>query len=151
MQDWVFRMGLKPTNHPQTTHKPQMPPHFLHIIGGVPSELMLILDVPYWYFLFLFRDNGISIRISTYQIYAEIFMFLTMLIFLPIEKTPFWSRIVGCIGSIGIYVIQPIFYLNGDKNFRTRVLDQGIWKALKKELFQNNAEIQPAIWFFKYF
>ena len=50
-----------------------------------------------------------------------------------------------------IYVMQPIFYLNGDKNFRTRVLEQGVWTALKKELFQNNAEIQPVNWFFKYF
>ena len=70
-------------------------------------------------------------------------MFLTMLIFILIEKTLFWSRIVHCFTSVVIYVIQPIFYLNGDKNFRTRVLEQGIWKALKKELFQSNAEIQP--------
>jgi hypothetical protein len=42
-----------------------------------------------------------------------------------------------------IYVIHPIFYLFGDINFRRRVLNQGIWKALKKELFPNNSEIQP--------
>ena len=72
-------------------------------------------------------------------------MFLTLLIFIPIEKTPFWIRIVSCFNHVVIYVIQPIFYLNGDKNFRTRALDQGIWKALKKELFQNNTEIQPVI------
>ena len=70
-------------------------------------------------------------------------MFLIVLIFLPIEKTPFWIRIVNCMASLLIYVVQPIFYLNGDKSFRTRVLEQGIWKALKKELFQNNTEIQP--------
>ena len=70
-------------------------------------------------------------------------MFLIMLIFLWIEKTLFGIRVFNCIASVVIYVIQPIFYLNGDKNFRTRVLEQGIWKALKKELFQSNAEIQP--------
>ena len=70
-------------------------------------------------------------------------MFLIMLIYILIEKTPFWARIVHCFTIVVIYVIQPMFYLNGDKNFRTRVLEQGIWKALKKELFQSNAEIQP--------
>ena len=71
------------------------------------------------------------------------FMFLTVLIFIAIEKTPFWARIFGFIGSTMSYVIQPIFYLFGDVNFRARVLNQGIWKALKKELFPNNAKIQP--------
>ena len=87
-------------------------------------------------------------------------MFLIMLIFILsriynllhlTEKTPFLARIVQCFTIVMIYVIQPIFYLNGDKNFRTRVLEQGIWKALKKELFQSNAEIQSVHWFFKYF
>ena len=79
-------------------------------------------------------------------------MFLIMLIFILsriynslhlTEKTPFLARIVQCFTIVMIYVIQPIFYLNGDKNFRTKVFEQGIWKALKKKLFQNNAEIQP--------
>ena len=38
-----------------------------------------------------------------------------------------------------MFVILPLFYLNGDANFR--VLHQGLWKALKKELFQTNREI----------
>ena len=66
-----------------------------------------------------------------------------MLIFVQVEKTLFWTRIFGSINLAVTNVIQPIFYLNGDKNFRTRVLNQGIWKAMKKELFQNNAGIQP--------
>ena len=94
-------------------------------------------------FVFLFRDNGITIQISIYQIYSEIFMFLTVLIFIAIEKTLFWARIFSFISSTMIYVIHPIFYLFGDKNFRKRVLNQGIWRALKKELFPNNSEIQP--------
>ena len=40
-----------------------------------------------------------------------------------------------------MFVILPLFYLNGDANFRNRVLHQGLWKALKKELFQTNREI----------
>ena len=70
-------------------------------------------------------------------------MFLTVLIFIAIEKTLFWARIFSFISSTMIYVVHPIFYLFGDRNFRTRVLNQGIWKALKKELFPNNSEIQP--------
>ena len=82
-------------------------------------------------------------QISMYQIYCELVLFLTVLIFIAIEKTLFWARIFSFISSTMIYVIHPIFYLFGDKNFRKRVLNQGIWKALKKELFQNNSEIQP--------
>ena len=98
-------------------------------------------------FVFLFRDNGITIQISIYQIYSEIFMFLILLIFIPITKfgpkTENWTRIFGIFTSIMCFVIRPIFLLFGDVNFRKRVLDQGIWKALEKELFSNNAEIQP--------
>ena len=65
-------------------------------------------------------------------------MFLTVLIFIAIEKTPFSARIFGFIGSTIVYVIQPIFYLFGDINFRNRVSNQGIWKAMKKELFESN-------------
>ena len=85
-----------------------------------------------------FRDNGITMQISIYQIYCEIFLFLTVLIFIVVEKTTFWARIFGFIGSTMVYVIQPIFYLFGDINFRNRVSNQGIWKAMKKELFENN-------------
>ena len=87
----------------------------------------------------LFRDNGITIQVSIYQIYCELFMFLTFLVFVAIEKTPFWARIFGFIGTTMFYVIQPIFYLFGDINFRNRVLNQGIWTAMKKELFENNS------------
>ena len=77
-------------------------------------------------------------QISIYQIYCEIFLFLTVLIFIVVEKTTFWARIFGFIGSTMVYVIQPIFYLFGDISFRNRVSNQGIWKAMKKELFENN-------------
>ena len=74
-------------------------------------------------------------------------MFLILLIFIPMTKfgpkTENWTRIFGIFTSIMCFVIRPIFLLFGDVNFRRRVLDQGIWKALKKELFSNNAEIQP--------
>ena len=80
-------------------------------------------------------------------------MFLILLIFIPITifgpKTENWTRIFGIFTSIMCFVIRPIFLLFGDVNFRRRVLDQGIWKALKKELFSNNAEIQPVNWFFE--
>ena len=74
-------------------------------------------------------------------------MFLILLIFIPITifglKTENLTRIFGIFTGIMCFVISPIFLLFGDVNFRRRVLDQGIWKALKKELFSNNAEIQP--------
>jgi hypothetical protein len=45
------------------------------------------------------------------------------------------------ISTFAIFVISPLFYLNGDANFRNRVLHQGMWKALKQELFQTNTTI----------
>ena len=81
-------------------------------------------------------------------------MFLILLIFIPITifglKTENLTRIFGIFTSIMCFVISPIFLLYGDINFRKRTSDQGIWKALKKELFSNNTEIQPVNWFFKF-
>ena len=45
------------------------------------------------------------------------------------------TRVVEIFNAFVIFVIQPLFYLNGDCNFRNRVLHQGLWKALKTELF----------------
>ena len=93
----------------------------------------------------IFRDNGITIQIMTYQVYTELILFLTILIFflLPIEKNLVVAQIVGILFSFAVFVIHPLFYLNGDVNFRNRVQNQGLWRALKKELFQTNSQIQP--------
>ena len=81
----------------------------------------------------------------SYQVYTELILFLTILIFflLPIEKNMVFAQIVGVLFTFGVFVVQPLFYLNGDVNFRNRVQNQGLWRALKKELFQTNSQIQP--------
>ena len=43
-----------------------------------------------------------------------------------------------------ILVIQPLFFLNGDVNFRKKVLNHGMFSALKEELFIK------VIWIFVY-
>ena len=71
----------------------------------------------------------------TYQLYIELILFLALLLFgilLP------FSKIAGILSTFLIFVVQPLFYLNGDVNFRNRVQNQGLWKALKRELFQMN-------------
>jgi hypothetical protein len=71
----------------------------------------------------------------TYQLYIELIIFLALLLFgilLP------FSKIDGILSTFLIFVVQPLFYLNGDVNFRNRVQNQGLWKALKKELYQMN-------------
>ena len=94
-------------------------------------------------FLFLFfRDNGITVQILKYQLYCEGFLTL-LLLFVPIENDVWISRINRCLYSFAALVIQPLFYLNGDANFRNRVLQHGLWRALKQELFQMNTQIQP--------
>ena len=78
--------------------------------------------------------------------YTELILFLGFLIagLLPsIIKNMIVMKIVGVVTTFAIFVVQPLFYLNGDANFRNRVQNQGLWKALKKELFQTNSQIQP--------
>ena len=52
-------------------------------------------------------------------------------------------RYPGILYNFFIFVIQPLFYLNGDVNFRNRVLQQGLLRALYQELFPRNNQIQP--------
>ena len=77
--------------------------------------------------------------------YTELFLFLGLLIFglIPFEKNMVVLEIVKVLSNFAFFVVQPLFYLNGDVNFRNRVQNQGLWKALKKELFQTNSHIQP--------
>ena len=81
----------------------------------------------------------------SYQVYTELFLFLGLLIFglIPFEKNMVVLEIVKVLSNFAFFVVQPLFYLNGDVNFRNRVQNQGLWKALKKELFQTNSQIQP--------
>ena len=87
---------------------------------------------------FLFRDNGISIQLMKYQMFTEIFVF-TLLIFihvvLPVGKDILMVRIIGMVNVFMAFVVQPLFYLSGDVNFRNRVLHKGLWLAIKTELF----------------
>ena len=73
----------------------------------------------------------------SYQVYTELILFLGLLMFglLPIKKNIVVLEIVRGLSNFAIFVVQPLFYLNGDANFRNRVQNQGLWKALKKELF----------------
>ena len=72
--------------------------------------------------------------------YTELILFLGLLMFglLPIKKNMVVLEIVRGLSNFAIFVVQPLFYLNGDVNFRNRVQNQGLWRALKKELFQTN-------------
>ena len=80
----------------------------------------------------------------SYQVYTELFLFLGLLIFglIPFEKNMVVMEIVKVLSNFAFFVVQPLFYLNGDVNFRNRVQNQGLWKALKRELFQTNSHIQ---------
>ena len=73
-----------------------------------------------------------------YQMFTEIFVF-TLLIFihvvLPVGKDILMVRIIGMVNVFMAFVVQPLFYLSGDVNFRNRVLHKGLWLAIKTELF----------------
>jgi hypothetical protein len=72
-----------------------------------------------------------------YQLFTEVVGFIGLLIVgvIPIERSMTMLKIYGILSNFLIFVIQPLFYLNSDVNFRNRVLHQGLWRALKKELF----------------
>ena len=96
---------------------------------------------------FLFRDNGISIKSLLYQLYSELFMFVVVLIVMaPFEKSIILTRIIGILNTIVVFVIQPLFYLSGDANFRNRVFNLGLWKALRIEIFRNTSQIERTEW-----
>ena len=93
-----------------------------------------------------FRDNGISIQILMYQCCTEIFMFLLIIVFnviIPIDRGILMTRIIGLLNTFFVFVIQPLFYLNGDVNFRNRVMNHGLWQALKSELFYSHNAVSP--------
>ena len=54
---------------------------------------------------------------------------------IPMERNLLMLKINSIIIPFATFVIQPLFYLNDDVNFRQRVLHVGLWKALKRELF----------------
>ena len=87
--------------------------------------------------LICYSDNGITIQIMGYQLFTEVVGFIGLLIVvvIPIERSMTMLKIYGILSNFLIFVIQPLFYLNSDVNFRNRVLHQGLWRALKKELF----------------
>ena len=72
----------------------------------------------------------------SYQVYTELILFVTSMIsgLLPIEKNMVVMKIVGVVITFALFVVQPLCYLNGDVNFRKRVQNQGLWKALKKQI-----------------
>ena len=76
----------------------------------------------------------------TYQLYVEaiVAFCIVFLGVIPIERNLLMLKIRSIIAPFAVFVIQPLFYLNGDVNFRRRVLHEGLWKALKKELFYDS-------------
>ena len=104
-----------------------------------------IVEAPkylYIHFCFFFRDNGITIQILKYQLYSEGFMFILVL-FMVIYRNRTAIEDPLFLFNFVIFVIQPLFYLNGDVNFRNRVLQKGLLRALYQELFPSNNQIQP--------
>ena len=81
-----------------------------------------------------------------YQMYTEIFLF-TLVIFihvvLPVGKDILMTRIIGIVNIFMTFVVQPLFYLSGDVNFRNRVLHKGLWLAIKTELFETPNAVSP--------
>ena len=99
-----------------------------------------------WMVPIFFRDNGITTQIMIYQLYVEVVVVFWMVIvgsLLPIERNLMMLKINSIIAPFLFFVIQPLFYLNGDVNFRNRVMNHGLWQALKRELFYSHNAVSP--------
>ena len=91
--------------------------------------------------IFFYRDTGISLQIQLYQLYSEIFVFLTynfsvflFLFFNPIDTIIAREGVILPVAQFIVYVVQPLFYLHGDPSFRQSCVNLGIWNALKRLL-----------------
>ena len=75
-----------------------------------------------------------------YQLFTEVVVFIGLLFLavIPIERSMKMLKIYGILSNFLVFVIQPLFYLNGDVNFRNRVQNLGLLKALIRELFAMN-------------
>ena len=92
---------------------------------------------------YYFRDNGITTQISIHQLLTETASYFIFMIF----SVELWLlkddearsinsiRTSEIINAFVMFVIQPLFFFNGDANFRIRVMNQGLLKAFKHELF----------------
>ena len=72
-----------------------------------------------------------------YQIVTEIFMMIVFLFFVlevGLVGNIMRNKIFDSINMFVVYCIQPLFILNGDVNFRDRVLRHGFLNALRTEL-----------------
>ena len=76
-----------------------------------------------------------------YQLYSEFSVFVFAFLFsfgapriLPTNIYEF-RKMVNIMIEFIIFVVQPLLYLHGDPSFRQKIMNQGIWQALKKELF----------------
>ena len=85
--------------------------------------------------LFLFSDTGISLQIQMYQLYSEFFVFVFSALFSFLLPISFGRKAASTVIGFIYFVVQPLFYLHGDDSFRNRLMNQGIWQALKMELF----------------
>ena len=83
-----------------------------------------------------------------YQMYTEIFVFMLViffLLYLPVGMDILVLNIIGTVTTFMTFVVQPLFYLSGDVNFRNRVLHKGLWLAIKTELFETPNGVTPSI------
>ena len=60
---------------------------------------------------------------------------LENIVFKDLKRTINFIRSTEIISVFVLFVIQPLFFLNGDVKFRKRVLNHGLFSALKQELF----------------
>ena len=105
--------------------------------------------ISYWgkfrlfsFWISYFQKDTDFIQLSLYQIYCELFMFFIVFIISKLTiSTVVGKFILPSLTSFMMYGIKPMFYFNGDVNFRRRAHQQGIWKALKKEFFPDHTEI----------
>ena len=84
------------------------------------------------------QDNGIVISISILQWLIEVINFIYYLSYVHFlhGQSNYMDKFFGLYLITFTMIVQPAFYLNGDKTFRTNVSRHGMFKAIKMALFQ---------------
>ena len=74
----------------------------------------------------------------SYQLFTELVIFIGLLLFavIPKERSIMMLKIYEELANFLFFVIQPLFYLNGDVNFRNRVKIKDYGKLWKKNCFK---------------
>ena len=86
---------------------------------------------------FFFRDEGLVFTITIVQWAVEVSHMIFIIIYMSLQfgKSGIVDRCFANFNAFVGIVLQPFCIFMGDSSFRRRLQEDGLWFALRKELF----------------